>query len=49
MGVSPRLLGDIVYRQSARPTSDNQATRRCLTREELREYRVVTAETAEAQ
>jgi hypothetical protein len=42
MGVSPRLLGDIVYRQSARPTADNRATRRCLTPEELSEYRVVT-------
>ena len=42
MGVSPRLLGDIVYRQSARPTADNRATRRCLTPDELREYRVVT-------
>lgn len=42
MGVSPRLLGDIAYRQSARPTAENPTTRRCLTRDELREYRVVT-------
>lgn len=42
MGVSRRLLPDIVYRQSAAPRGSGGPPLRCLTRGEMREYRVVT-------
>jgi len=40
MGVSRRLLTDIVYRQQAVPSASDRSTRRCLTEAELREYNV---------
>lgn len=42
MGVSPRLLSEVMYRQSAAPRTDHPSTRRCLTGEELRRYNVVS-------
>ena len=39
MGVSPRLLSEVMYRQSAR---DSRSPGRCLTRAELDGYRVTT-------
>lgn len=41
MGVSTRLLTDIVYRASTTRDGQDGATRRCLTQDELVEYRVV--------
>lgn len=41
MGLSRRLLTDIMYRQSAVGEGPNRSTRRCLTQEELRRYNVV--------
>ncbi|WP_299193134.1 hypothetical protein [uncultured Erythrobacter sp.] len=40
MGVSRKLLTDIMYQQQARGTEDNPSTRYCLTQEELLEYNV---------
>lgn len=40
MGVSPRLLSEVMYRQNARSTPNDRSTRRCLTREEILEYRI---------
>jgi hypothetical protein len=41
MGLSRRLLTDIMYRQSAVGEGPNRSTRRCLTQEELHRYNVV--------
>jgi hypothetical protein len=41
MGVSPRLLSDVMYRQSARGTRNDPSTYRCLSQAEIMEYRVV--------
>lgn len=40
MGISPRLLGDIMYREPAREPG---LPMRCLSRAELEEYRIITA------
>lgn len=40
MGVSPRLLSEVMYRQSARGTRDDPSIYRCLTPAELAEYNV---------
>lgn len=41
MGLSRRLLTEIMYRQSAVGEGQNRSTRRCLTQEEVRRYNVV--------
>jgi hypothetical protein len=40
MGISRNLLSDIMYQVRAVPTSGATETRRCLTQEEVRRYRV---------
>jgi hypothetical protein len=40
MGVSPRLLSDVMYRQSAAGTPGDPSTHRCLTPAEIAEYRI---------
>ena len=37
------LLTDIMYSQRAVPAGQNQATRRCLTQDEVRRYNVVNS------
>jgi len=44
MGVSRKLLTDIMYRQSAVAGVDSGSTRRCLTREEAYKYNVANVE-----
>jgi hypothetical protein len=41
MGLSRRLLTEIMYRTRAVADAENRETRRCLTQAELREYNVV--------
>jgi hypothetical protein len=41
MGLSRRLLTEVMYRTSAVPDANNHETRRCLTQAELSEYNVV--------
>jgi hypothetical protein len=41
MGVSRKLLTDIMYKQQAVRTEDNPTTRYCLSQEEVRRYNVV--------
>jgi hypothetical protein len=41
MGVSRRLLTEVMYRQNAVADARNRSTRRCLTQEEVRRYNVV--------
>lgn len=43
MGLSRRLLTEIMYRQSAVGEGQNRSTRRCLTQQEVRRYNVVNA------
>jgi hypothetical protein len=43
MGVSRKLLTEVMYRQKANRTSDDPSTIRCLTRYELERYNVVNA------
>ncbi|MGZ8313423.1 MAG: hypothetical protein ACXWUR_15280 [Allosphingosinicella sp.] len=43
MGVSRRLLTDVMYQQSAVQDARNRSTRRCLTQEETLRYNVATA------
>lgn len=40
MGVSRQLLTDVMYQVRAVPTGSNRETRRCLTAEEITQYRV---------
>jgi len=40
MGLSRRLLTEVMYRQSAVADANNRSTRRCLTREEVIRYNV---------
>lgn len=47
MGISRQLLTDIMYQVRAVPTGGNRETRRCLTQEELRQYRVTATEWSE--
>jgi hypothetical protein len=42
MGVSRKLLSDVMYRQKAVETRENRSTRRCLTLEEVNRYNVAT-------
>ena len=41
MGLSRRLLTEVMYRQNAVADAQNRSTRRCLTQAEVREYNVV--------
>jgi hypothetical protein len=41
MGVSRRLLTEVMYRQNAVADARNRSTRRCLTQEEVRRFNVV--------
>lgn len=43
MGISRKLLTDIMYRQSAVATEENKSTRRCLTLDEALKYGVTYA------
>jgi hypothetical protein len=42
MGISRRLLSEVMYQQSAVAEGENRSTRRCLTQEEVTRYNVVT-------
>jgi hypothetical protein len=44
MGVSRKLLTDVMYQQKAIADADNKSTRRCLTREEATKYNVANAQ-----
>lgn len=44
MGISRKLLTDIMYRQKAVKSADNPSTRYCLTQDEVRRYNVMTDE-----
>ena len=46
MGVSRKLLTDVMYRQQAVKTNENPSTRYCLNQEEVRKYNVVPEERA---
>ena len=41
MGLSRRLLTEVMYRQNAVADGNNRSTRRCLTQDEVRTYNVV--------
>ena len=43
MGVSRKLLTDVMYRQKVIAGQDNKSTRRCLTAEETAKYNVANA------
>ncbi|ABD25773.1 hypothetical protein Saro_1329 [Novosphingobium aromaticivorans DSM 12444] len=47
MGISRKLLTEIMYRQQAVATKENPSTRYCLNQEEVRKYNVVPLEKAE--
>jgi hypothetical protein len=44
MGISRKLLTDIMYRQQAVKSADNPSTRYCLSQSEVREYNVMPIE-----
>ena len=44
MGISRKLLTEIMYRQQAVKTDENPSTRYCLTQEEVRRYNVMPEE-----
>lgn len=46
MGVSRKLLTEVMYRQQAVKTDDNPSTRYCLSQQEVRKYNVVPEERA---
>lgn len=46
MGVSRKLLTEVMYRQQAVKSSQNASTRYCLSQEEVRRYNVMTDERA---
>ncbi len=46
MGISRRLLTEVMYRQQAVRTQDNPSTRYCLSQAEVRLYNVVPEERA---
>jgi len=46
MGISRKLLTDIMYKQQAVRSDDNPTTRYCLTQEEVRRYNVMPEERA---
>jgi hypothetical protein len=43
MGVSRKLLTEVMYRQKSVASAEDQSTRRCLTQDEVRRYNVVNA------
>lgn len=48
MGLSRRLLTDVMYRTNAVVSADNRETRRCLTQQELALYNVINQPTADS-
>ena len=46
MGISRKLLTEVMYRQQAVATAANKTTRYCLSQDEVRKYNVVPKETA---
>ena len=44
MGISRKLLTDIMYKQQAVKSEDNPSTRYCLSQAEVREYNVMPVE-----
>ncbi|MEI6643591.1 MAG: hypothetical protein WCL10_16285 [Novosphingobium sp.] len=46
MGISRKLLTEVMYRQQAVATAQNKTTRYCLSQDEVRKYNVVPRETA---
>jgi hypothetical protein len=46
MGVSRKLLTDVMYSQQAVKSADNPTTRYCLSQDEVRLYNVMTVERA---
>jgi hypothetical protein len=46
MGISRKLLTEVMYRQQAVATARNRTTRYCLSQDEVRKYNVVPKETA---
>jgi hypothetical protein len=44
MGISRKLLTDVMYRQQAVKSADNPSTRYCLSQAEVREYNVMPLE-----
>ena len=46
MGISRKLLTEIMYRQQAVKTDENPSTRYCLSQEEVRRYNVMPEERA---
>jgi len=47
MGISRKLLTDVMYKQQAVASGANKSTRYCLSQAEVRKYNVVPLETAE--
>lgn len=47
MGISRKLLTDIMYRQQAVKTAGNASTRYCLSQQEVRRYNVMPEESAD--
>lgn len=47
MGISRKLLTDIMYRQQAVKTAGNPSTRYCLSQQEVRQYNVMPEEKAD--
>lgn len=47
MGISRKLLTDVMYRQQAVKTDENPSTRYCLTAEEVKRYNVMPEERVE--
>jgi hypothetical protein len=46
MGISRKLLTEVMYRQQAVKSDENRSTRYCLTQDEARRYNVMTDERA---
>ena len=46
MGISRKLLTDVMYRQQAVKSAENPSTRYCLNQDEVRRYNVMTEERA---
>ena len=46
MGISRKLLTEVMYRQQAVATAQNKTTRYCLSQDEVRKYNVMPQETA---
>jgi hypothetical protein len=46
MGISRKLLTEVMYKQQAVKTDENPSTRYCLSQEEVRRYNVMPEERA---